>query len=121
MRKFLPRRDRFQRNYGNRNQMQACTYNPPANTSNFRTNEGQNEGQKHGQPGGNERVNRFRQEQSRGNTETKPQIPSQCTRCRKLHSDKCRMGMNVCYAWGKEGHFAMSCLNKRKERERTRT
>ena len=71
-RKFPPRRDRFQRNYGNRPQIQQRYYNPPTNTSNFRSNEGQNGGQKRGQPGGNERVNCRCQEQSRGNFETKP-------------------------------------------------
>ena len=84
-RKFPPRRDRFQRNYGNRPQIHAHNYNPPANTSNFRTNEGQKRDQKCGQPETNEKVNRCRQAQSRGNTKNKRRIPPQCTRCGKLH------------------------------------
>ena len=47
-RKFHPRHDRSQRNYGNQPQMKAHYYNPPANTSNFRSNEGQKESLKRG-------------------------------------------------------------------------
>ncbi|PON80458.1 Zinc finger, CCHC-type, partial [Parasponia andersonii] len=32
-----------------------------------------------------------------------------CEKCRKTHSGKCRMESNLCFKYGKSGHFIKDC------------
>ncbi|KAL5548506.1 hypothetical protein UlMin_003737 [Ulmus minor] len=40
------------------------------------------------------------------------QVTPPCKKCGKLHQGECRMGLNVCYKCGKEGHYAKGCTVK---------
>ena len=121
MTKFPHRRDRFQRNCGNRPQIQARYYNSPANTSNFKSNEGQKGGLKRGQLGGNEKVIVAARNKVVETLKLNNRSLQSALICGKLHSRECRMGANVCYACGQECHFVKSCPYKRKERKPIRT
>ncbi|GMN30211.1 hypothetical protein TIFTF001_041417 [Ficus carica] len=81
-------------NFGNQGKSQGGQWNINKRKGNFSNQRNHNNRQGGGQPA----------KQARN-------IPP-CSKCGKLHLGECRMGTNLCYGYGREGHLYKDCPNK---------
>ena len=79
------------------------TSNPAQNSKPFGKNK-----RKGNFSGQGQQRNSPQQRNNRGREDNRVDYPS-CAKCGKKHPGVCRMGTNVCYLCGKEGHHARNC------------
>ncbi|GMN31817.1 hypothetical protein TIFTF001_049720 [Ficus carica] len=81
-------------NFGNQGRSQGGQWNNNKRKGNFSNQRNHNNRQGGGQP-----------------AKQAMNIPP-CSKCGKLHLGECRMGTNLCYGCGREGHLSKNCPNK---------